>query len=124
MADLTANQKKACLALAQGRKVQDVAKDIGVRRETISEWKRKLEFAALISELRRELWQGAVSRAIAMVDDCIDAAHAIATGKDTTAKASDKLAAARIILDCAGKIDAIDLADRVAALEAQAQAES
>ena len=122
MADLTANQKKACLALAQGRKVQDVAKDIGVRRETISEWKRKIEFAALISELRREIWQAAIARAVGMVDDALDAAHAIALGREG-AKPAEQLAAARLILESAARVDAADLADRVATLEAQAKAE-
>jgi hypothetical protein len=120
--ELSANQQKAALAIAQGRKVADAAKLVKVRRETVSEWKRVPEFADLVTQLRRELWEAAIARAVGMVDTALDAAEAIAKG-EKGAKPAEQLAAARLILDTAARVDAAELADRVAALEAQAEAE-
>lgn len=121
MAELSANQKKAALLLAQGQKVVNVASALKVRRETVSQWRNQIpEFRALVAELRRELWEGAIARAVGMVDDALDAAHAIAKG-EKGAKPAEQLAAARLIIESASRVDAAELADRVAALEAQSE---
>lgn len=119
MTELSANQKKAALLLAQGQKVVSVADALKVRRETVSQWRNNVpEFRALVGELRRQLWETAIARAVGMVDDALDAAHGIAKG-EKGAKPAEQLAAARLILETAARVDAVELADRVAALEAQ-----
>lgn len=121
MTELSANQKKAALLLAQGQKVVVVADALKVRRETVSQWRNNIpEFRALVGDLRRQLWEGAIARAIGMVDTALDTAEAIAKG-EKNAKPAEQLAAARLILETAARVDAVELADRVAALESQAE---
>ena len=117
--ELTAAQTTAAIALAEGKKAVAVAKAAKVTRETIRRWSRIPEFAELIATTRRELWQAGISRAVAMVDDALEVARAIALGEDPAARPSDKLAACKVILDLAGKLDAMELEARITALEAR-----
>ena len=117
--NLTAKQQAAAIALAQGKKIAAIAKAAGVTRETIYDWRQNPEFAALVSQTRRDLWQAAISRAIAMVDEALETTRAIAVGEVAEAKVSDRLQACKIILDVASKLDAMELESRIAALEAK-----
>ena len=117
--NLTAAQQVAAIALAQGKKVTAIAKTAKVSTHTIYDWKQNPEFAQLVASTRRDLWQAAISRAIAMVDDAMEVTRAIAVGEVTEARPSDRLAACRLILDVASKLDAMELESRIAALEAR-----
>ncbi|XGB43243.1 MAG: hypothetical protein LVS60_05560 [Nodosilinea sp. LVE1205-7] len=117
--DLTATQQQAAISLAQGKKVAAIAKVAKVSRDTIYDWKQLPSFAALVASTRRDLWQAAISRAIAMVDEAMEVTRSIAIGEVTEARVSDRLAACKIILDVASKLDAVELESRIAALEAR-----
>jgi len=117
--NLSATQQTAAIALAQGKKVTAIAKTAKVSTHTIYDWKALPEFAALVASTRRDLWQAAISRAIAMVDEAMEVTRAIAIGEVTDARVSDRLAACKIILDVASKLDTMEIESRVAALEAR-----
>lgn len=115
--DLTATQQHAAIALAQGKKIAAIAKAAKVSRDTIYDWKQIPSFAALVASTRRDLWQAAISRAIAMVDEAMEVTRSIALGEVAEARPSDRLAACKLILDVASKLDAMEIEARVAALE-------
>ena len=117
--NLTAKQQAAAIALAQGKKIAAIAKAAGVTRETIYDWRQNPEFAALVSQTRRDLWQAAISRAIAMVDEAMEVTRSIALGEDPAAKPSDRLQACKLIIDVASRLDSVELESRIAALEAK-----
>lgn len=117
--ELTAAQTTAAIALAEGKKATAVAKAANVTRETIRRWRAIPEFSELIATTRRQLWQTGITRAVAMVEDALDVARAIAVGEVAEAKVSDRLAACRLIIDTASRLDGVELESRIAALEAR-----
>lgn len=116
---LTPAQENAAISLAQGKGFVEVAKAAKVSRRTLWEWRQNPEFSALVSQTRRDLWQAAISRAIAMVDEAMEVTRAIAVGEVTEARPSDRLQACKLILDVASKLDTMEIEARVAALEAR-----
>ena len=116
---LTPAQENAAIALAQGKGFVEVAKAAKVSRRTLWEWRQGPEFAQLVTTTRRELWQAGISKAVAMVEDALEVAREIALGDDPSARPSDRLQACKVILDLAGKLDAMELEARITALEAR-----
>lgn len=117
--NLSATQQTAAIALAQGKKVTAIAKTAKVSAHTIYDWKKLPEFAELVTTTRRDLWQAGIARAVAMVEDALEVARAIALGDDPAARPSDKLAACKVILDMASRLDSVELEARITALEAR-----
>jgi hypothetical protein len=115
---LTEAQQKAAIALAQGKGVTGAAKAAKVSRDLIYDWRKFPEFTALVSDTRRQLWEEAISQAVGMVSDALQVTRSIANGEVVEAKVSDRLAACKLILDVAAKLDNVELEARIAALEA------
>lgn len=116
---LTPAQENAAISLAQGKGFIEVAKAAKVSRRTLWEWRQNPEFSQLVASTRRDLWQAAISRAIAMVDEAMEVTRAIAVGEVVEARPSDRLQACKLILDVASKLDTMEIEARVAALEAR-----
>ena len=115
---LTEAQQKAAIALAQGKGVTGAAKAAKVSRDLIYDWKKIPEFADLVASTRRQLWEEAISQAVGMVGDALAVTRSIANGEVVEAKVSDRLAACKLLLDVASKLDAVELEARIAVLEA------
>ncbi len=57
--NLTSKQVKALPLMAQGMSGVDVAKEVGVTPQTVSEWKQSPDFAAALNGLKMEYLEGA-----------------------------------------------------------------
>jgi hypothetical protein len=115
---LTPAQERAAVALAQGKSHAAIAKQAKVCRNTLYAWRQLPEFADLVTTTRRQLWEEAISQAVGMVGDALQVTRSIANGEVVEAKVSDRLAACKLLLDVASKLDAVELEARIAALEA------
>jgi hypothetical protein len=115
---LTPAQERAAVALAQGKSHAAIAKQAKVCRNTLYEWRKLPAFADLVATTRRQLWEEAISQAVGMVGDALQVTRSIANGEVVEAKVSDRLAACKLLLDVASKLDAVELEARIAALEA------
>ena len=59
MTALTPKQETAAVLIASGKSCRDTAKDIGIKPETISQWRKNPYFEALVNELKMEALEGA-----------------------------------------------------------------
>src|ERR1700677_4187802 len=80
--ELTPQQEAAVDLLALGRSITDVAKEVGVARQTLSLWRNKQPvFQAAFNLRRRELWDAASERLRTLVPGALDVLEsAVANG--------------------------------------------
>jgi transposase-like protein len=80
--ELTPQQEAAVDLLALGRSITDVAKEVGVARQTLSLWRNKQpSFQAAFNLRRRELWEAASERLRTLVPGALDVLEsAVANG--------------------------------------------
>lgn len=96
---LKPRQLQAASQLAQGISCRDVATNVGVSPQTISEWKRKPEFQAFINELRIEALNAVRTRLQCLADEaCETLSHLMKSGSSD----SVRLRAAVAVLDSTG----------------------
>lgn len=85
---LSPQQETAVDLLAVGRKVTDVAGEIGVARQTVSQWlNRDDEFRAALNVRRRELWQATSDRLRSLLRKALDAIEGRLDAEDGLAAA-------------------------------------
>jgi transposase-like protein len=69
---LTEAQSRAAHLIAQGWKTVDIAEDLGVDESTISRWRRKAAFAALVQSVNAEANQELVGRMADLLHRLLD----------------------------------------------------
>lgn len=116
---LTARQRRALEGLALGHRVTQVARDVGVSRDTIYRWLKQPEFVA---ELRR-LGDAALERtqrSLAALSE--DAATTLADGMLKDQPIQARLRAAGMVLQHAPAwAELVDILRRIEELEKEAQ---
>jgi len=99
---LTPQQEQAAAMLASGRRIGATAKAVGVHRVTVWEWARQPEFRQHLNDLRRAAWCSARDR---MRENAVGAAKVLGNIlSDPSARAQDRIAAARVVLASAGPL--------------------
>jgi hypothetical protein len=114
---LSPTQERAIIALLSQPTMKKAASVIGIDETTLWRWLQDKEFHSAYMRSRRET----VSRAIARLQQCTtEAVNTLReVMKDKTAKGSERVSAAKAILDYSMKaVELEDLAGRVAELEA------
>lgn len=113
MGRLNEKQRQAIPLLTTGHTQRQVAKMLGVNERTVSKWVRNnVEFAGELSSVYRDRKQAARALVDAAVPRVLGVAIQIAL--DTSAHASARLTATRLVLETAGV-----LGSRVVAVEAE-----
>jgi hypothetical protein len=81
--DLTPQQAAAVDLLATGRTVTEAAEQVGVVRQTVSEWlNQHYGFRVELNKRRQELWAGASDRLRALLPKALDTVEGALEGKD------------------------------------------
>ena len=91
------NKKEAMVLLAEGVSVLDVAKKVGVRRETVWRWSQQPEFKAQLTVYREQALRDAQAVLGEVVKEALGALRRVMA--DPTAKDADVVKAAKIVLD-------------------------
>lgn len=79
---LNPNQMQAAKLLSQGLKSCEVATEVSVTPQTISEWKKKPEFEAMINWLTMESLESARSKLQHATTDAVDALLELSNAND------------------------------------------
>ncbi len=99
---LKPKQEQAALLLAQGKLCREVAQELEVTPQTISEWKRNAEFEAFTNTLRGEGVMAAITRMHGLTTEAVATfAELMKPGKPE----SIRLKAATLVLEHAGLTD-------------------
>jgi len=69
---LNNKQTTAIELLASGKNDREVAEAIGVRRETVCQWRHDPDFAAELEDYRRQLWSPVVERLQSLVPRAVE----------------------------------------------------
>jgi DNA-binding MurR/RpiR family transcriptional regulator len=114
---LTPKQEQAIVALLSEGTAKDAAEKCKVNEATLWRWLQLPEFQSRYRAARRQLVETAISQ---VQSNCAVAARVLReVAEDTTAPASSRVAAARIILEQSIKgVELHDLTERIEALEA------
>jgi hypothetical protein len=111
---LTRKQEAAALALLTERTNAEAARAARVSEATLQRWLRLPQFRQACRDLRRQAVEAAVGR----LQDCVQQAVDALLGALKAPRESDRIRAAALILEHAGKgLERWDLEDRLRALE-------
>lgn len=113
---LSSRQAAAAAALLEGMTQAEAAAVAGVGRATLARWQGRPEFRAVLQDGQRAAVENAARQLLARLTEAINTAAALMT--DADAPASARLAAARLLLDQAGRYhELMSLEQRLEALE-------
>ena len=105
----------AALALARGDTFDQAAEAAGVNRRTVYRWRKNPRFAAKVRQIRDEMVSEAAGRLAATITAGINALVKLLDDENPAVR----LRAATEIIDSTLRVrNAVDVADRIAALEA------
>lgn len=100
--NLSPQQEQAAEMLVAGRRMGHTAKTLGIHRVTLWEWTRLPVFQQHLNDLRRAAWRSARDR---MRQNTAKAARVLGDIlSDPSARAQDRVAAARVVLAAAGPL--------------------
>ncbi|HST19787.1 MAG TPA: hypothetical protein VLR90_01610 [Blastocatellia bacterium] len=117
MAEITAKQEKAIAALIAEQTIRDAAAKSGITEQTLFRWLKDESFNAEYMRARRDAVQQAVARMQSATGEAVETLRAVMN--DSNAKGSERVSAAKAIIDFAYKgIDLEDFAARLSAIEA------
>lgn len=69
---LSVKQERAIDLLAVGKTVTEVADEVGVTRQTVSEWRnQEPQFVAALNQRRSEMWEGGRERLRSLLDRAV-----------------------------------------------------
>lgn len=91
---LTPLQEKAAILLASGQTITDVATNIGVQRNTLYEWLKKVVFVCYLNSQRKEQQSSLRNGLLSLYADAIRALKEVLNSEDN----SNKLKAAMMII--------------------------
>ena len=113
---LTGNQEKAVAALLASRSLEDAAATPGlsVNEKTLRRWLKEPEFAAAVSEARREALEQAVIRLAAV---SVEAVAALEKNLSCGRPAVEVRAAVAVLEQAVKGAELLDVLSRLAALE-------
>src|SRR5437868_9071496 len=119
----TTKQEKAIIALLNEPTTKDAAEAAGVSEVTLWRWLQNPEFRASYMEVRRVAVQRAIARTQAATSEAVETLREVMS--DKSAKGSERIAAAKAILDYAMKgIELEDHEMRLQDLEARLAGQS
>lgn len=114
---LSPKQQRAIFALLSEPTLEDAAKQTGVQRTTLWRWLQEPDFRSSYMQARRLAVQRAIARTQAVTSEAVETLREIMS--DKSAKGSERVAAAKAIIDYAFKgVELEDLAQRLEAVEA------
>lgn len=115
--NITSKQEKAIIALLSEPTMADAANAAGISEVTLWRWLQDDSFRALYLQARRAAVQRAIARMQSATSEAVETLRAVM--KDESAKGSERVSAAKAIIDFAYKgIDLEDFAARLSAIEA------
>ena len=97
----TSRQEKAIIALLNEPTTKDAAEAAGVSEVTLWRWLQNPEFRASYMEVRRIAVQRAIARTQAATSEAVDTLREVMS--DKSARGSERISAAKAILDYAMK---------------------
>ena len=119
----TSRQEKAIIALLNEPTTKDAAEAAGVSEVTLWRWLQQPEFRASYMEVRRVAVQRAIARTQAITSEAVETLREVMN--DQSSKGSERIAAAKAILDYALKgIELEDHEMRLQDLEARLAGQS
>src|SRR6185369_356394 len=114
----TTKQEKAIIALLNEPTTKEAAEAAGVSEVTLWRWLQQADFRAAYMEARRLAVQRAIARTQAVTSEAVETLREVMS--DKAAKGSERIAAAKAILDYAMKgIELEDHEQRLEELEAK-----
>jgi hypothetical protein len=115
---VTSKQEKAIIALLKEPTTREAAEAAGVSEVTLWRWLQNSEFRASYMEVRRVAVQRAIARTQAATSEAVETLREVMS--DKSAKGSERISAAKAILDYAMKgIELEDHEQRLEELEAK-----
>ena len=115
--ELPLRQLRVVDALLIEPTIAKAAKRVGVNERTVRKWMKGPAFQRALDEARREAFAESLARLLAGAGAAVEALHRVL--EDERARPSDKVSAARTLLDHAHRAEeALDVRERIAALEA------
>lgn len=113
MAELSARQARAVVALLTASSLTVAAKQAGVGERTLRRWLKDATFRTAYRETSQRFLQEATGRLRAAAGEAVDTLrHALRDERP-----ANRIRAATVLLDVAVKVEVNELAERVAALE-------
>ena len=117
MAEITAKQEKAIAALIAEPTIRDAAAKSGITEQTLYRWLKDEGFNAEYMRVRRDAVHQSIARMQSATCEAVETLRAVM--KDEKARGSERVSAAKAIIDFAYKgIDLEDFAARLSAIEA------
>lgn len=114
---ITSKQEKAIIALLSEPTMADAANATGISEVTLWRWLQDESFRLLYMQARRAAVQRAIARMQSATSEAVETLRAVM--KDESAKGSERVSAAKAIIEFAYKgIDLEDFAARLSAIEA------
>ncbi len=115
-AQLRPRQARAVVALLREPTAAKAARHAGVSERTLRRWLADADFQAALKAVRAEFFGSVLSRMQGGAEKALEALHAVLD--DEQARHSEKVAAARVLLDHAHRAaEALDFDERLGALE-------
>ena len=111
-----AQKEKLLLALLAGKTPDEAAADAGVSRATAWRWRRGAKFAKRLQRARAELLRAGTDRLAGVIGEAI---HTLQRNLTCGIPAAENMAAGKLIEATLKYREQLDLADRMAAVEAR-----
>jgi transposase-like protein len=107
---LRENERMAADLLARGKTCREVARALGIAEKTLYNWRKKPIVQRAIYNIQQELIDSSESRGLALMPEAIATLTAIMN--DENARASDRIAASRALLNGAAAYQERKLLER------------
>ncbi len=116
LSELPPVRARAVFALLRQPTLAKAAREAGVNERTLRRWLAEADFRAALDVTRRDVFGEVLSRMQGGAEKALEALHGVLD--DDAARPSEKVAAARVLLDHAHRAaEALDSNARLAALE-------